>query len=78
MILALITSPISFSGFAFAQEEPEEPGLGDSIGILDSVEIEVETEEEEVEETEEEEVEDTEEEEVNSTINPDAVSNLNK
>ncbi|MEK0348564.1 MAG: hypothetical protein QQN42_07155 [Nitrosopumilus sp.] len=39
MILALITSPISFSGFAFAQEEPEEPDLGDSIGILDLLKL---------------------------------------
>jgi len=68
MIFALITSPISFSGFAFAQEEPEEPDLGDSIGISDALEVELVTEEEEVEQTEEE--------EVNSTINPDTVSNL--
>ena len=60
MILALITSPISFSGFVFAQEEPEEPDLGESVGISDTLEIEVNTEEEEVEDT----------------ISPDTVSNL--
>jgi len=33
MILALITSPLSFSGFAFAQEE--------SIGLSDTLETEL-------------------------------------
>ncbi|MCH9042068.1 MAG: hypothetical protein IIB80_07935, partial [Thaumarchaeota archaeon] len=55
MILALITSPLSFSGFAFAQEEPEEQDIGDSVEISDSVEIELnDTDEEEVEDTDEE------------------------
>jgi len=54
MILALITSPLSFSGFSFAQEEPEEPDLDESVGISDTVEIEVVTDEEEVEDTDEE------------------------
>jgi len=53
MILALITSPLSFSGFAFAQEESEEPDIGESVGISDTVEIEVDTDEE-VEDTDEE------------------------
>ena len=54
MILALITSPLSFSGFSFAQEEPEELDLDESVGISDTVEIEVVTDEEEVEDTDEE------------------------
>ena len=54
MILALITSPLSFSGFSFAQEEPEELDLDESVGISDTVEIEVDTDEEEVEDTDEE------------------------
>ena len=49
MILALITSPITFSGFAFGQEESEELDSGDAVEILDSVEIELETAEGEVE-----------------------------
>ncbi len=44
MILALITSPLSFSGFAFAQEE--------SFGLSDTVETELENPDEEEDEIE--------------------------
>ena len=36
MILALIISPLSFSGFAFAQEDPEEPNLDESVQVSDA------------------------------------------
>ena len=74
MILALITSPISFSEFAFASQheeynESDESDLTGSVGVSDTIEIKVES-------TEDEDVEDTEEEEADATINEDTISNL--
>ncbi len=75
MILALITSPISFSGFAFASQH-EESDESYEIDLIESVGISESIESEEVEDTEEEEVEDTDEEEVTTRINQATISNL--
>jgi len=68
MMLALITNPLSFSGLTFAQEELEEPDLDESVGVSDTAEIEVNTDEEELEGTDKEEVETDEEIEIEVEI----------
>ncbi|MCH7648602.1 MAG: hypothetical protein IIA83_08355, partial [Thaumarchaeota archaeon] len=81
MILALIISPLSFSGFAFAQEDSEEPNLDESVQVSDAAEDAAEAADEAAEDAAEESDEAAEDavettEDVDTTINPDTVSNL--